>query len=140
MASFQAAAAAGDGKPWSMPADFLPVPAELPAAAPEASKLLNLRDFNHNQLSQLATEYNTLHGMDPDPFGKVLKGIPERAQLRPGSKEPVSFYMGLQGLPPHGRYAKAWRKIIRGSKQLLGEDAAPAKVSSAVTQQQRCLC
>lgn len=119
------ASARDDGKPWSLPADFLPVPEGYSAQR----TVVNLKDFNHNQLTQLAIEYNKASDVEDDPFGRVLKGIPERAQLRPGSKEPVSHYMGLQGLPPHGKYAKAWRKLIRGSRQLLDDDAGPvAKV------------
>jgi hypothetical protein len=117
------------GKPWSLPADFLPVPEGYGPAEPT---VVNLKDFNHNQLVQLAVEYNKANGVEDDPFERVLKGIPERAQLRPGSKEPVSHYMGLQGLPPHGKYAKAWKKLIRGSRQLMEDETGPiAKVRIA---------
>lgn len=97
------------GTPWSLPDDFLDPADDL--AGPSIA--VNLRDVNQNQVMKLAQEYNRNHCVDQDPFEAVLAGIPERAQLRPGSKEPISLYMGLQGLPPHGRYAKAWRKLLR---------------------------
>lgn len=123
------------GAPWSLPDDFLTPPDDV--AGPSIA--VNLRDVNQNQVMKLAQEYNRNHGVDQDPFEAVLAGIPESAQLRPGSKEPISLYMGLQGLPPHGRYAKAWRKLLRGPMLLSGDkdQEPPAKVSSLQASSQR---
>lgn len=110
-------------KPWSIPEDFPPLDSTSPAV------VTNLRDLTHQQLLEFAAKHNQQQGMPDDPFAAVLKGIPERAKLRPGSKQPESYYMGVQGLRPHGKYAKAWRKILRGTRDLeIAVKAPPAKV------------
>jgi hypothetical protein len=122
-------------QPWSLPDEFPDPPDDLETP----SIAVNLREVNQNQVMKLAQEYNRNHAVDDDPFEAVLAGIPQRAQLRPGSKEPTSLYMGLQGLPPHGRYAKAWRKLLRGPGWQQPDDnrdqEPPAKVRSAGLQQ-----
>jgi hypothetical protein len=74
-----------------------------------------------------------------DPFEAVLKGIPERARLLPNRKEPQSNYMGLAGLPPHGRYARAWRKVMRATTKLDLESGPPAKVCRVLSCTGFCL-
>lgn len=114
-----------DATKWSMPETFPPVPAGFGTSA---GTVIKLQDLTHQQLLDRAANSNQQNGIPEDPFNAVLHGIPERAQLRPGSKEPESHYMGLQGLRPHGKYAKAWRKVLRGAKQAAAGKAAPAKV------------
>lgn len=131
-AAAAAAAAAADQQdpdaPWSLPADFLPVP----AAFDKEQHVLALREYTHTDLVQLAQDFNQASQVHEDPFEAVLKGIPERAQLRPNHKEPPSIYMGVEGLPPHGKYARAWRKFMRNSK-LDVEGGPPAKVRRPCT-------
>jgi len=114
-----------DAPKWSMPEDFPSVPAGFGTSA---GTVIKLQDLAHQQLLDRAAESNKTNGIPEDPFNAVLHGIPERAQLRPDSKEPESHYMGLQGLRPHGKYAKAWRKVLRGAKQSAAGKAGPAKV------------
>lgn len=113
-----------DAPKWSMPEDFPSVPAGFGTSA---GTVIKLQDLAHQQLLDRAAESNKTNGIPEDPFNAVLHGIPERAQLRPDSKEPESHYMGLQGLRPHGKYAKAWRKVLRGAKQSAAGKAGPAK-------------
>jgi hypothetical protein len=108
-----------------MPADYLPIPeGYLPDPDPD-DQHVDLRKHSHEQLMDLAQSYNNEIGIVADPFDAVLRGIPERAQLRPGSKRPACNYMGLDGLGKYSKYGKAWAKLYKGVGILDDDQPAP---------------
>jgi hypothetical protein len=108
---------------WSMPG-ALPQFAPSPIAAAASSRLIQVRQHSHQEMLELAAAHNQQQGL-PDVFDAVLRGIPERAQLRPNSVEASTYTMGLKGLPPNSRHAKAWRKVLRSTRTAGHQHAPP---------------
>lgn len=119
--------------PWTMPAKFLPLPKGF--SCPGGSTKIDLRNKAHSQLMALAARHNSRQGITRDPFQAALTGIPERAQMCPGSRVAQTHTMG--SVPADSPYAKAWRSIkrkhVRGATgKAKGADDAAAKVSRRV--------
>ncbi|KAF6258574.1 hypothetical protein COO60DRAFT_1101024 [Scenedesmus sp. NREL 46B-D3] len=120
--------------PWSMPLKFLPLPKAFSCAG--SSTRIDMRSKSATQLIALAARHNNRQGIKEDPFETTLKGIPERAKLRPTSQLAATHTLG--SVPADSPYAKAWRSIKRKAVRAAGkgkgtEDAAAKRAEAAAT-------
>ncbi|WIA18977.1 hypothetical protein OEZ85_003644 [Tetradesmus obliquus] len=121
--------------PWSMPLKFLPLPKGFSCPGSSSSRI-DMRSKSHAQLLALAARHNSRQGIKEDPFEATLKGIPERAKLRPSSQLATTHTLG--SVPADSPYAKAWRSIKRKAVRPAGkgkaaEDAAAKRAEAAAT-------
>lgn len=119
---------------WRLPETLLPLPAGDRSIIGGAS-VVNLHGKPLAELAAIAARHNATANVAEDPFEVVLRGIPERAALRPDSRPAMTFTLGHA--PPGSGYAKAWRSLRRRPSGRSSSSGGANRIDAAVAQKVR---